>query len=405
MAIREIKSKKRQSTGAQFSYCPKPENLKKEWHWTDCAGCEHYEETKENATSYEVMCNFPVPFALKQFDPPKAVDKLVYRVEGQPNQSLDRNTIHLANRHTYLEPKLDGVRAFIHITPDGVFITTRRKDKFGIYGMMGDNFPQITQDPTLIEYGQKEGYTVIDSEVMMPVDTNTLKETMSIVGASPGKAVARQKTRGWAVFHAFDMHYNGSRKDGDDGDLSKCDLGTRTTNLRNRIFGWGNPYLKQVPHKIGAQPQDRRDIEDFYLALGHEGAIAKDPSMGYFEKRAWLKYKQRVTFEAQIMGYEHGTVGGKWEHGVGALIAGVYDVQGMLRQVCTFNPGDDEVRHEWMETLRGMDKDAILREQFIVELEAQTWTEDFSVRHPRVVKYRPDKNEPDTIDLTEQVTT
>ena len=397
MAVREIKSKKNTATGELFSYCPLPGNEKATWTPDKCIGCEHFESHEERSASYKIHCNFPA-IELKQFEPPKAVDKLVYRVEGQPNQSLDRTNIHLADSHQWMEKKLDGVRALIHCTPDGVFITSRRKDKFGLYGMMGDNFPQITQDPQLIALGE-QGYTIFDSEVMMPVDTETLKETMSIVGASSGKAIARQRTRGWAVFHIFDMSWIRGE------DLTENPLWSRSDHLHTTLYHIDNEYMVQVQHWLAETSKVRLGLAGNFIDQGYEGAIAKDRYSKYHEKRAWLKYKQSVTFEAQITGFEYGAVGGKWEHGVGALVASVYNTNGQLVQVCTFNPGDDDVRMEWLGTLQGMDKADILEAQFIVELQGQSWTADFSVRHPRVIKYRPDKNEPDTIDLSEQVVT
>ena len=391
-AARTIKSKKDTATGTQFSYCPKPENEER-WSPDKCVGCEYLVEHEEGKQSYKIHCDFPTQ-GLLQFEPPKAVDNIVYRVEGKPNRKLDRDTIHFADSHTWLEPKLDGVRALIHCTPDGVFITSRRRNKEGEYSRMEANFPHITNDKTLQELG-KVGLTLLDSEVMMPIETRTLQETMSVVGAKSDKAIARQKEKGNAVFHVFDISWLKGV------DLTEDSLYDRYENLVNVAVYVNNDALQVVEHVICTTAEKRLDQAQAWVDTGLEGAIAKDPEAKYHEKRAWLKMKQRVTFEAQITGYEAGAVGGKWEHGVGALVAEATDVStGDLFRVCTFNPGDDEVRAEWLATLTGLGRDDIIKSQYIVELEAQGWTVEKRVRHPRVVKYRPDKNDPDAIDFS-----
>jgi ATP-dependent DNA ligase len=57
------------------------------------------------------------------------------------------------------------------------------------------------------------------------------------------------------------------------------------------------------------------------LKLGLEGIVCKRRDARYVNGRSalWIKCKPQATTEAQIIGFEAGKKGGRWEHGVGAF--------------------------------------------------------------------------------------
>ena len=166
--------------------------------------------------------------AIVAFEPPKAYEP------------KDVDTL-LSLKHSILEPKLDGVRGIIHCTPTGVFILSRRVNKDGEYSQFQDNVPHIRDHPTLVALG-KAGYTVLDSEILAPVDDDTLGITMGIIGSKPEKAISpTRKNRKSLCFALFDVvHYKGK-------DLTKTTWTERYKILETVPV---DDYLKRVAHKI-----------------------------------------------------------------------------------------------------------------------------------------------------------
>ncbi|KKK70212.1 hypothetical protein LCGC14_2926290, partial [marine sediment metagenome] len=111
-----------------------------------------------------------------------------------------------------------------------------------------------------------------------------------------------------------------------------------------------------------------------------------------------LKAKQSMTIDALVTGWEPGAAGGKYENTVGALRVSVVDkATGRLREIAKVAPGDDAVRNDMHELLGGRDDPAGLG--LVVELQGQGWSQEYRVRHPRVLRYREDRGEPNEVDF------
>jgi ATP-dependent DNA ligase len=39
--------------------------------------------------------------------------------------------------------------------------------------------------------------------------------------------------------------------------------------------------------------------------------------------------------------------------------------------------------------------------RIIIEIEGQNWTKDYRIRHPRIVRYRPDRSDPNKVDFSQ----
>ena len=309
---------------------------------------------------------------LTPFNPPKAYEP--------------KNTDTLkSTRHTVVEAKLDGVRGLIHCTPSGVHIFSRNKNKDGNYSQFQDNLPHIRDNPKLIALG-KVGYTILDCEIIAPVDDDTLGNTMSIIGALPEKAISVQDKIGKAYLMLFDIvRYKGN-------DITNLPWSTRRETLK--LVGIGD-YINIIDSTISASEADRRAMTKALLDVGFEGVVLKDPSAGYNDSRAWLKHKERTTIDAQIIGWTPGK--GKYSNNIGALKTAVLGKDNKLKFLCTVSPGTDTKRKELYDRFLPLTEKQITALNMIVEIEGQQITKDNSIRHPRILRYREDKSQPNKL--------
>ena len=286
--------------------------------------------------------------------------------------------------HTVVERKLDGVRAIVHCLEDGtVKITSRRINKDGEYSPLEDKLPHLRDSETLKNLGLR-GYTILDGELTAQVDRDVLQHTMSIVGSSSEKAIARQLESGNLVLNVFDtaMWY-----------------GEEVYNLellqRKRFLTFDEEFIKAVPWEtLHSQNARRAKVEEF-IAAGFEGAILKHPRSEYFSGLAWIKVKESTTVDAQVTGWIKGA--GKFEGSLGSLVCCVTNEDGDLVKCCSVSPGTDEKRAELYTQLYLLTEDQIKGLTLIVELEAQGWSTQGGLRHPRILRWRPDRSEPNRV--------
>lgn len=375
----------------------------------DCCG---YCELEVLDTRYRIR-NERLDSGLIESEPPKAHD--TYR--GLKGEAL--LDAHIP--HVWMEPKLDGVRAIVHCTPDGVFITTRRRSADGSFKQIQDNVPHLRDNPALLTIGQ-QGYTILDGELLMEpiysndlasVERDTLSMTMGVVGALPEKAIALQHLYGLARLVLFDCPYAYGESNED-----------QSLWIRR---GWLNGFaatrlgssIELISYEVAPDVSSGSPKKDFVakcLRQGYEGAVLKDPRAAYRDSRAWLKIKQHMTLDAQVIAWEYGIEGGKYANTVGALAVAVRDrATGQLCEIATVNPGDDATR-EWLlqkftdradgypssparqpgSTEHDYD---IIADKMIVELEGQLMTRDGRIRHPRILRWRLDLSEPNEVDF------
>jgi ATP-dependent DNA ligase len=383
--MRIITPKRDTTTGRMFHYCPVT-NQRFDFEYSlptgsklpCCDGCE----IEQKNVRY-IVRNNALSTAIDDFDPPKAHD--TYR-------GLTELGVLTSPVHTWIEPKLDGARAIVHCTPDGVVITTRRRDATGAFKQIQDNVPHLRDHPMLLNIGRK-GYAILDGEIIMPVDTDTLAITMGVVGALPAKAIAHQKMYGNAILHVFDMPKLMGKS------VAHIAL-TERVALLQRLIGTGDPdAIRIVEHHRDADITTRQEMYQRFLDLGYEGAVVKNPRAGYFMAQAWLKAKQSCTYDAIVTGWEYGKKGGKYADTIGALKVSVIDAAtGTLREICKVTPGDDTTRNRMH--MRVINTDDITAEAIVVEMQAQCMTKDGRLRHPRILRYRLDLSEPNKVDFS-----
>lgn len=278
-----------------------------------------------------------------------------------------------------VENKLDGWRFLMHFGGklDRTYMTGRRiSSKTGKFSEKGLCAPHLSP-ATLQCGGHKLGYTVIDGEVMPPVD-RTFADIAGIMNVEPGKAATRIVEIGKPMYYAFDiLFYDGK-------DVRTCPLKQRLVLLQAvlRTSFVDQKLVYEAPHHH--HEGGRTSAEDYYTHIvetGGEGVIVKDLEAPY--GKGWMKLKRFSTIDAVIMGYtdaEHG-VTGKYVGLIGAVKVGVYKGKELVEigQVSGF---DDELR-------RKLSKYKDKHIGTVMEILAQEMAKD-RLRHPRFSRLRPE---------------
>lgn len=366
-------------------------------------------------------------------------------LEPMTAQELDEDKLqkHIAGNRVVGEQKFDGHRGLVFITSKGNRIFSRRVSKqTGWYAENTDCMPHI-RDIVVPEdlYG-----TVIDGEILLPVENCTCRQVQSVTGALPETAIKYQLENGFAYLSAFDiLYYKGIN-------IQRMPLWKRKLYLWEVLLGIKSDfihmctlycnqdtmdYLKFKWEEYGAD-QELIDslvlVHDFeqqfrqFLKEGKEGLIIKDIEGIYEQKRskAFVKMKAHKTYDVVIMGYDEPTreYTGKelktwmyWEvpytstpvegmyyedslkndeyipvtkywakEWIGAVIFGVWK-DGKLIEVGRTSGMDEETRQLLSEN----------REEYlgqVIEVEAQGIInkETGSLQHPRFIQFRPDKS-------------
>jgi bifunctional non-homologous end joining protein LigD len=225
----------------------------------------------------------------------------------------------------------------------------------------------------------KIGITGLDGEILWDAGS-----VISVMGALPAKAIARQKELGWVYFMVYDLPYC-------DGEPLFDEPFVDRRKALERLFKDmpATPHIRLAPQKQTGKRQWLKEIWD----SGGEGMILKDPLGLYLPgerpRGNWVKVKAKKTDEFVIMGFVEGK--GKYSGQVGAVIFGQHDRLGKLVEISQASGMSDEERL----AITKKPKSYIGR---VVEIEFQQRTPPLkdspggSLRHPRWVRLREDKS-------------
>ena len=397
MSARVIVSKRDTKTGISYHYCPKNKGgtqVEDRASISMCEGCQFKEQIERLSATYRIHCNFAIK-ELKGFIPSHA--------EDGGKEVLKRSAWNI------LEPKLDGARGPIIIDDTGsVHVFTRNVDRFGKQKEITDNLPHIKK----LRFPQYAG-TTLDSEAVMQTcgeSVGTLGSTMSVVGAKPDAAIATQEQFGYMHLVIFDEAcYNGVESI-DDIWLKRHELKKAIVEGIRKSSDQAAKYIHLMPSFFTQSEQERKDLYDVFVSKGvtidgvqfpTEGVVLKNPNMKYFDSKAILKCKEFVSLDVIVTGWEPGNVGGKWEHSIGALLFSVVNAKGDLVEIGKVIPGDDAKRDEMYQLMKDKTPDEITNcLRIVLEIEGQNWTKDYRIRHPRIVRYRPDRSDPNKVDFS-----
>ena len=241
-----------------------------------------------------------------------------------------------------VSPKLDGVRALLHVEDSQVRITSRCVSEVNYrLGEFQVNLPHLTTGLDRLDG------TVLDGELVFPasmLDTgraiarHPLQAVTAILSTSPEQAKRLQSSPEQRVrFHAFDiLKSNGT-------EVTSRPLRDRLDFLAKAIDAADNPYLETVPiFTIG-----RLDIHRRILESGGEGTVWKQLDQPYEPGRRvghWIKRKRETTIEAIVTGFKPGTPGHGHETLVGALEFGTCQTDGSIRPIAWVSAWSDPER-------------------------------------------------------------
>lgn len=212
------------------------------------------------------------------------------------------------DHHAWIvQPKMDGVRALLHIEDDRVRITGRTVSEVTYrLSEFQDNLPHLAEDLSGLNG------SILDGELVCPVsrlDTgstiaeSSLQATMAILAASPHKARQFQEGQHAHVrFHVFDILRSCGQ------DVTSLPLMDRQDFLALAFRKQTNNFIEPVPSFVVNKPDIHRRI----IEAGGEGTVWKKANAAYEPGRRvsyWIKRKRGIEVEAFVTGFKPGTNG------------------------------------------------------------------------------------------------
>lgn len=283
-----------------------------------------------------------------------------------------------------LEPKLDGVRVALVVTPDGNGGATAVC--YSRNGKPFDNFKHIEEQIVAnwrdLARGHQnallEGF-VLDGEVIGATFQELMRQ-------------ARRKENVQAddsVFNIFDiLPLNEFLKGGWKTPLEKRLLILEhITGVVDRM-----PNVELLPHIMvdldtAEGKTTMHDYAQEQVAAGFEGVMIKDPKAPYRCKRTtdWMKWKPTNTVDLEVIDVEEGT--GRNVGRLGALVCAGQDDGRDIKVNCGSGFSDADRDNFWR------DRDMVVGRTVEVLCDVITKNQDgtYSLRFPRFVRFRDDK--------------
>ena len=358
---------------------------------------------------------------LEEFNKTKEVRFL----EPMTAQELDDDKLqrYLAEHRVVGEQKFDGHRGLVFITSKGNRIFSRRVSKQT--GWYAENTDCMSHIRDIVVPDDLYG-TVIDGEILLPIENCTCRQVQSVTGALPETAIEYQLENGFAYLSAFDiLYYKGIN-------IQKMPLWKRKIYLWKVLLGIKSDFISMCTLYCNQETMDYLKskwkeyeadqelidslvlVHDFeqqfreFLKEGKEGLIIKDIEGIYEQKRSkvFVKMKAHKTYDVVIMGYGEPTreYTGKeldtWEfyegdtpvtkyyynNWIGAVVFGVWK-DGKLVEVGRTSGMDEETRQ-----LLSENREKYLGQVIEVEAQGIINKDTGSLQHPRFLQFRPDKS-------------
>ncbi|NNC10369.1 ATP-dependent DNA ligase [Planctomonas sp. JC2975] len=236
------------------------------------------------------------------------------------------------------EPKWDGFRGIVAVSePDA---SGDREVEIGSRGSK----PLTRYFPELVAaFAAQLPHCVLDGEIVLqrgePGSERLDWEALSQRIHPAASRIAMLSETTPAMFVAFDL----LELEGDD--LMDRLFAERRDALESLAADWAHPlHLCQTTTDVGLA---RRWLVEFEGA-GLDGVVAKPLNAPYAPgKRTMLKVKHHRTADVVLLGYRVHASG----HGVGSLLLGLYDADGMLRSVGGASAFSDKRRLELVDEL------------------------------------------------------
>jgi ATP-dependent DNA ligase len=235
------------------------------------------------------------------------------------------------------EPKWDGFRGIVGVEAGG---DDEREVTIGSRGSK----PLTRYFPELVEaFAQQLPPCIVDGEIVVRTGSTGSErldwEALSQRIHPAARRIAHLSETTPAMFVAFDL----LSLEGEN--LMERPFAQRRAALEKLASGWRHPlYLVQTTTDVELA---RRWLVEFEGA-GLDGVVAKPLAAAYAPgKRAMLKVKHHRTADVVLLGYRVHSSG----HGVGSLLLGLYDDDGVLRNVGGASAFSDKRRRELVDEL------------------------------------------------------
>jgi ATP-dependent DNA ligase len=260
-----------------------------------------------------------------------------------------------------MEPKIDGWRMQMDVTPDHVTAWTRTQH---------DASGKMPKVEAQLKYLAHVGNTTfrLDGEAVYvdPQGRPDYNFTARCLGSGLDTCIDKQREENrWLTFFVFDILKEG------DNDLRVQALHRRKTVMKEMLNYTGNVELV-----LGNEPTYDQHEENFKTFL--EGSVLKLVTAPYAGKRhkSWLKWKQIETLDVTVIGYKEGQ--GKYKGLIGAI---EFRAPDGTRGFCSGMDDDTRVNiSDHRENYRGT----------IIEIKHYGRLVD-GFRHPQFLRFRPDK--------------
>ena len=309
---------------------------------------EDYHELVRRIVRKDLRCGVGPALAL-QFCP-----NLIRTFEVM--RAIPLNKVKPKTGKSYLiEPKYDGLRAIAVIKGQSVTLLSRNGLEFTSVDHLKEPLLRLAKGRDLFFDGElvNGNFNNSSSAIRRKNQTNT-------------------DTR----YYLFD------RLEADEWGSVTREQGHRSMLLARDFVGFSGEELKLVPtHR--ATPEEFMRYYNHFLDQGYEGAMVKDP-MGHYrfkKHRDWIKIKPAEDLDLRVESLVQGE--GKYSGMLGAAI-----VKYKGKRVSVGSGFSDEERQQFWE-----DPNSIKGK--IIEVRFHEETPDGSLRHPRFVKIREDKTQPD----------
>jgi len=254
--------------------------------------------------------------------------------------------------HTYVEPKMDGIRVIVKVFPDAIAYYSRNGRALDMFSHLDDELMETTKQ---LRKMLKDSI-VLDGEMMG-------EDFGDVAGAIHRKNATAETTR----YHPFIAIPHTAFLDGIDWHSQKYRL--------NQMHEAG--LLVPAATKVSSVDEVKARYDKLRKA-NYEGAMVKDYKEPWIAKRtfAWMKMKDELTVDLKIVAFKEGT--GKYQGTLGAVIV---KYKGKLVPVSGMT---DALRDDiWKRQNFYMGK--------TVEIAYHQETVHGSLRHPRWKRLRDDK--------------
>lgn len=331
---------------------------------------------------------------------------------------------HLLNDKFIAEPKYDGVRMRMFVGLTGSSLNSSRRSVVDYkYKDRTGNFPQLAQ-----VCGEQLLGIILDGELVAVTPNVQTGKTMTnsiltascaLNNSSPDKAVAAQKKYGWAEFHVFDILADPIIEDIQN---KPYDMRRDILELNIRFIQEQFPdcNIKLVPQLPATEETIRQCMLD-----GFEGVVLKQKDSIYLpgKRKGWWKVKTMSTADGFIVGSvpgegrNSGLVGslelaivvGKCPQSDQAMISSnpatgyahshpqgdndfclvsVTGITWQCRKVAQVGNLTDEFREQCTAPDGRLQPDMMNQ---VIEFVGQGMAKNYRVRHPNMVRIRPDK--------------